>query len=48
MRVCSNDVRHIQAFVLETPTRPIETAAPMGEYRAGNRVGAGAAVRDFL
>ncbi|MEN9850000.1 MAG: hypothetical protein RL128_163 [Pseudomonadota bacterium] len=48
MRVCSNDAGHVQAFVLDWPTLAIETAAPMGEYRAGNRVGAGAAVRDFL
>jgi hypothetical protein len=48
MGVCSNDVAHVQAFVLDWPTLAIETAAPMGEYRAGNRVGAGAAVRDFL
>ena len=48
MRVCSNDAGHVQAFVLDWPTLAIETAAPMGEYRAGNRVGAGTAVRDFL
>lgn len=34
-------MRHIQAFVQHPRTRAIETAAPMGEYRAGNWVGAG-------
>lgn len=48
MRVCSNDAGHVQAFVLDWLTLAIETAAPMGEYRARNRVGAGTAVRDFL
>ncbi|MFZ9199394.1 MAG: hypothetical protein ACO22Z_08605 [Paracoccaceae bacterium] len=41
-------MRHIQAFVQPWRTVTIETAAPMGEYRARNRVGAGTAFRDFL